>query len=181
MTEATTRVYELVYPADWPRYGGLPAYVAVGTGAEPWGPLWELRDVSGSRLAAWFRELAASGLRPQESNRWLPRATMTHRGAVLLARMRLRQIAAWCGDWPPWLLNDRPGRPARPSHSLRPVARVFPGGRVVRFSSTRAAARAMGMTRPGLAWFLRTGHRDSAGACWVELAPATPCNDGPAL
>ena len=145
-------------PADWPRYGGLPAYVSAGAGEAPWAALWELRDIGGSRLAAWFRELASQGYTgPPESRDWLPRTPTNHEGAKRLAKARLRQIAAWCGGWPPFLLNDRPGRPARPSHSLRPVARVFPDGRVERFVSTWAAARAgwCPARTPGSGWSRR--------------------------
>jgi hypothetical protein len=169
--QPTSRAYELIYPADWPTFGGLPAYVAVGTGDKPWERLWELRDISGSRLSMWFRSLAASGLQPQESNRWLPRTPMTHRTATKVARLRLRQIERWAGGWPVWLLNDRPGRPAKPPKALRPVARVFNDGRVDRFPSTWAAARAMRTTPEGVRWWLRSGRADRDGARWVELQP----------
>ena len=111
-------------------------------GDTPWERLWALRDVSESRLSLWFRGLAAKGLQPQASREWIPRSFMTHRGATLIAKFRLRQIVQWCGgDWPTFLLNDKPGRPPKPSYALKPLGRVLPSGEVVRFDSTRAAAR----------------------------------------
>lgn len=178
MSRPTSRPYELVYGDGG--FAGLPAFVSVGVGDRPWLRLWQLRDASESRLALWFRDLAARGLHPQEG-RWLPRTPMPHRQAVLLARLRVADIVAWAGCWPDWLLLPRPGRPACPRAAQRPVARIFSDGRIVRYPSTRSAARAAGMTRQGLAWYLRTGRADADAAVWVELSPAPVCRDASAL
>lgn len=161
------RAYELIHvDSEW---AGLPAFIGVGpTVAEPWLPRWKLRAVDGSRLGEFFRGLDARRLTPIESFEWLPRSSQPPAQAFQLARLRLQQIAAWADVWPAWLLNNRPGHPA--GSELRPVACIRSNGEIERFPSFKKAAEAAGMTRPGLMWFVRTGHSDRSGAVWVDAA-----------
>ncbi|HWB08632.1 MAG TPA: hypothetical protein VG826_05385 [Pirellulales bacterium] len=145
------RVFELIDDE------GLPRYV----GAGDWRRLWANRDKSGSRLAAWFRELAAAGREPVESNRWVLSMLVDGRTARAIARGRVRQIIQWAGgEHPRWLLTPRP------TGKRRAVARRRQDGTHERFISVSQAGRLTATDRRTIQRRLADGCSDSAGNSW---------------
>lgn len=157
-----TRVFELVDP----READLPRYVSFGAGPCPWWDRWIHRELDGSKLAAWFRDLGAAGVVPIESHRWLPRSPIERPHAKRLARMRIQQIAMWAGTWPAlpgFLLVEHFRRPHAPNRMLVPVVRLHGDGTAERYPSVTQAARARGWTFESIRLYLESGGADGEG------------------
>jgi hypothetical protein len=157
-----SRAYELVDA----RHGRDERYIGFGAGERPWLPLWENREVDGSPLGAWLRDLDASGLQPVEDHTWLPAAGMTAREARAMAAARVRQIIQWAGGWPNWLLDCRGAQPWPTA-----VCCYRDGELVATYPSIRAAARAAGIWPRAMQERLASGCEDYDGCTWVRGCP----------
>lgn len=91
---------EFIDPRD-----DLPRLVIAHRAAdhEPWCAV-ALHNVAVRR---WVAELAALGLRPQASCRWLPAGCFSQGLCRKLVSHRVGEICRWSGGWPTWLLNRR--------------------------------------------------------------------------
>jgi hypothetical protein len=159
----TTRAFELVDP----REPTLPRFIGHGSGDCPWWQRWTHRELDGSKLAGWMRDLDAAGILPVESHRWLPRSPMERHDANRLARLRIQAVSTWAGTWPAlpdFLLVEHFGRPHAPNKTPMPVVRLHGDGRAERYASVTQAARARGWTFEAIRHFLETGHADEAGS-----------------
>lgn len=119
---------------------------------------------------------------PGESLYWLLGAALpiNEPQARRMVRARVAQVCRWStGDAtrrPIWLRNRLPIPPLQRDHG-QPVLRFCPDGRVERFSSIRAAARAIGRHRVVVDRRLRNGRVDHCGCHWRFADPG----DGVAL
>ena len=143
------KVIQLFAPDD-----PLPRYVeACRMDREsPWRTTWQHRDELESKLALWFRELAASGQEPVDRCLLGGSVPLSEKCARGVARLRIEEISKMSGAWPDYpdfLCNEihSGGRGCR-----RPV---WADG--VRYESVTAAAKATGITRRAVWDRLRHG------------------------
>jgi hypothetical protein len=133
-----------------PREPDLPRYVeAARQGESPWRTLWDHRDEIDNRLTAWFRELAATGVMPQEVTVLGRAVALPERTARMLAAFYLAEIARKAGSrgFPDFILNEPVHRGGR--GKKRPV--VYIGdGKLTRYESISAAARNLGLNRSAI-------------------------------
>jgi len=131
-----TTKYRVVELRD-PRKPDLPRYVqATRQGESPWRTLWEHRDEIDNRLTAWFKELAAFHLEE------IARMSGTH------------------SELPDFIVNERVNRGGR--GKSRPVVHIDSDGKLTRFASLSAAARAEGVDRSAIS------RRPGRMAGWVD-------------
>jgi hypothetical protein len=119
-------------------------YVGWGRAYAPWTRL-------PASVATWAERTAA-----KLEWRWLPSCVLDKRGARALAEARREQVRAWDGT----LIGY--------TREARPVACRTPAGDVLRFASTRAAARWAGVWQTSIVEHLRTGCLDSRGNAWFD-------------
>jgi hypothetical protein len=135
-----------------------------------WSALWAVKDISNSRWAAWFRELAVLGLTPVERFGWscgsiIPiNRFLAHRLVIMRTERINRLTTGNTATAPPWLLRTIETR-ERYKH---PVGRVFPDGRVEHFVSVRKAARISGFSEVLMNYWIHTAGRGSDGCLWFD-------------
>ncbi len=135
---AKYQVVELFDPAD----PNLPrAVLACKVDQSPWLTVWEHRNELDTKLARWFRTLAAAKTEPLEKV-LVGSGGIDEREARAIAKFRIEQICKLAGTWPKppeFLCLDavsNVGRRGRP---------VWADG--IFYPSRAAAARACGVTR----------------------------------
>jgi hypothetical protein len=166
------RTYELVDPRDEDRLPRVIGYCKTTT-APVWSDLWALRDISLSRWAQWFRELAALGLVPQERFGWAFGTVLAINNELAhdLVHDRIGQISMLTtGDPcrpPPWLLRTIEGQTK--GARKQPVGRLLPDGRVEHFRCLIEAARATGISSClPLHKLIYIAATDSRGCIWFD-------------
>jgi hypothetical protein len=137
------RVVEVYGPDDLQ----LPRFVEVARQGQeaPWRLVWRYRDSLGSKLAVWFRAIAARGLEPVERI-WINTGLREYR-ADELCRFRIEQIHRMAGGNADFLLVERRQNSGRRG---TPTVAVIDGV-VTRWPSRAAAARAARMDRSTVA------------------------------
>jgi hypothetical protein len=147
-----------------PREPDLPRFVqAARQGESPWRTLWDHRDEIDNRLTRWFRELWAAGVLPQEVTVLGRAVALPQRTAMLLAAFHLTEIARKAGsypEFPDFIVNERVNRGGRGSR--RPVVHIDGEGKLTRYASLSAAARAEGVDRTAVS------RRPGRMAGWVD-------------
>ncbi|TWT98584.1 hypothetical protein Pla52n_51000 [Stieleria varia] len=115
----------------------LPVWVGYGDPEDH----WNRRFSFDNRLTAWLRMFEEM---PPVCNRFLPAGSMPISIVRSLARLRVRQIATWCGEHPMWLLNADPR-----CRTDQPCVRID-RGKVKRYRRIEDLAFSMGRSAPAV-------------------------------
>ncbi|MGA2059119.1 MAG: hypothetical protein ABSG67_01460 [Thermoguttaceae bacterium] len=166
---AQHRTFELADPRDQDRLPCIVGYCKITT-FPVWSALWAVKDISNSRWAAWFRELAALGLMPVERLGWscgsiIPISmNLAHRLVVMRIAQINRLSTGNPFTAPSWLLRDIDVGKVR----SYPVGRVYPDGRVERFASIKKAVRITGYVPFRINYWIHIAGRSSDGCIWFD-------------
>ncbi len=172
---AKHRTFELADPRDEERLPRLIGYCKITT-HPVWSALWAVKDISNSRWAAWFRELAALGLTPVERFGWacgsiIPiNRHLAHRLVAERVRHINRMTKGNPYVAPPWLLRTIEGARGRYAHQYS-IGRLFSDGRVERFTGMKEAARIIGISTKNinmLTYWIHTASMGADGCVWFD-------------
>ena len=121
-----------------------------------WKHVWNVREYSYSRWAAWLRELDSFGLSPVELSGWAigKNAPLNPRLAQQLVRGRVAYIQQMVGCDPNWLLNT--------STRKHPVGRKLLDGTIKHFASVAMTGKQHCILAA------HSGKLDTEGSLWWE-------------
>jgi hypothetical protein len=147
--------FELADPRDELKLPRL-VYWGLASNKPVWKHVWDVREYSHSRWAAWLRELDSFGLLPVELSGWAigKNASIDPRLAQQLVWLRVTYIRQMAGCDPNWLLN----RVTKES----PIGRKLLDGTIEHFLSSSATRK----NHCTLA--THSGKLDTEGSLWWE-------------